>query len=109
MKDEVKKKTKHIKNAEFRNFVDRYRKEDPENGEKWFGIFMDKKGWEKRIPMSPRPPRRYFMPIRRDVTVVELRSPEYMEAHSSLTNTVEFEMVGHEVKNNINYVYYREV
>jgi hypothetical protein len=107
--EKEKKKTKHIKDEEYKNFVDRYRKESPESGEKWFGIFMDKKGWEKRIPMSPRPPRIYFMPVRRDLTVVELRSPEYVEAHSSTTNTIEFEMVSHQEKNNIHYVYYREV
>jgi hypothetical protein len=109
MKDEEKKKTKHIKNAEYRNFVNRYRKEDIENGEKWFGIFMDRKGWERRIPMSPRPPQRYFLPVRRDLVVVELRSPEYMESHSKESMTVEFEMVSHQLVNNINYVYYREV
>lgn len=109
MEDREEKKTKHVKDTEYKNFVDRYRKEDPVNGEKWFGIFIDKKGWEKRLPMSPHPPLRYFLPVRRDVAVVELRTPEYQENHMMGTMTVEFERVSHQVVNNINYVYYREV
>jgi hypothetical protein len=106
MEDEEKKKTKHIKDNTWKGVVKGYRTEE---GKKWFAIFTDKKGWEKRIPIQPHPPLRYMFPVRKDITVIELREKGSYDTTFRQTHSIEFERYTKQENDKFIYVYYREV